>query len=52
MVEQDTDLTGGVNSEQGGGVNAGRRGQVDDRPSPPLHHSWHHYTGHLQSASI
>lgn len=52
MVEQDTDLTGGVNSEQGGGVNAGRRGQVDDRPSPPLHHSWYHYTCHLQSASI
>lgn len=52
MVEQDTDLTGRVDREQGGGVNAGRRGQVDDRPSPPLHHSWYHYTCHLQSASI
>lgn len=52
MVEQDTDLTGRVDREQGGGVYAGRRGQVDDRPSPPLHHSWYHYTCHLQSASI
>lgn len=52
MVEQDTDLTGRVDREQGGGVYARRRGQVDDRPSPPLHHSWHHYTCHLQSASI
>lgn len=52
MVEQDTDLTGRVDREQGGGVYARRRGQVDDRPSPPLHHSWHYYTGHLQSASI
>lgn len=52
MVEQDTDLTGRVDREQGGGVYARRRGQVDDRPSPPLHHSWYHYTCHLQSASI
>lgn len=52
MVEQDTDLTGRVDREQGGGVYSRRRGQVDDRPSPPLHHSWYHYTCHLQSASI
>lgn len=52
LVEQDTDLTGRVDREQRGGVYARRRGQVDDRPSPPLHHSWYHYTCHLQSASI